>query len=129
MPTEAEWEYAARGGRKSGGYRYSGSNQIDDVAWYSDNTHDRHKPVGTKRPNELGLYDMSGNVFEFCGDGYQPYSAAPQNNPVQESPKGDHPLRGGSYVTHEKDCRCSYRFGQSSTYSHTHFGFRLAMSE
>ena len=99
------------------------------MAWYSDNTHDRHKPVGTKRPNELGLYDMSGNVFEFCGDGYQPYSAAPQNNPVQESPKGDHPLRGGSYVTPEKDCRCSYRFGQSSTYSHTHFGFRLAMSE
>ena len=129
LPSEAEWEYAARGGRKSGGYRYSGSNQIDDVAWYSDNTHDRHKPVGTKRPNELGLYDMSGNVFEFCGDGYQPYSAAPQNIPVQESPKGDHPLRGGSYVTHEKDCRCSYRFGQSSTYSHTHFGFRLAMSE
>ena len=85
--------------------------------------------MGQKKPNELGIYDMSGNVFEFCGDGYQPYSAAPQNNPVQESPKGDHPLRGGSYVTHEKDCRCSYRFGQSSTYSHTHFGFRLAMSE
>ena len=129
LPTEAEWEYAARGGRKSGGYRYSGSNQIDDVAWYSDNTHDRHKPVGTKRPNELGLYDMSGNVFEFCGDGYQPYSADPQDNPVQVSAKGYHPLRGGSYVAREYDCRCSYRFDQSSDYSHTHFGFRLAMSE
>lgn len=129
LPTEAEWEWAARGGNRSQGYRYSGSNNIDEVAWYKKNTHDRHMPVGAKRPNELGLYDMSGNVYEFCGDGYAPYTADAQNNPCPAAADGDHPMRGGSFVGDEFDCRCSCRFGQSPTYSHNHYGFRLALSQ
>ena len=120
---------AARGGKRSQGYRYSGSNNIDEVAWYKKNTHDRHMPVGAKRPNELGLYDMSGNVYEFCGDGYAPYTADAQNNPCPAAADGDHPMRGGSFVGDEFDCRCSCRFGQSPTYSHNHYGFRLALSQ
>ena len=129
LPTEAEWEWAARGGNRSQGYRYSGSNNIDEVAWYKKNTHDRHMPVGAKRPNELGLYDMSGNVYEFCGDGYAPYTADTQRNPCPAAADGDHPMRGGSFVADEADCRCSCRFGQSPTYSHNHYGFRLALSQ
>lgn len=129
LPTEAEWEWAARGGKRSQGYRYSGSNNIDEVAWYKRNTHDRHMPVGTKRPNELGLYDMSGNVFEFCGDGYAPYTSDVQNNPCPAAADGDHPIRGGSFVDDEDNCRCSYRHGQSPIFSHNRYGFRLAMSE
>lgn len=129
LPTEAEWEWGARGGNRSQGYRYSGSNNIDEVAWYKRNTHDRHMPVGTKRPNELGLYDMSGNVFEFCGDGYAPYTSDVQNNPCPAAADGDHPIRGGSFVDDEDNCRCSYRHGQSPIFSHNRYGFRLAMSE
>ncbi len=129
LPTEAEWEWAARGGKHSQGYRFSGSNDIDDVAWYKGNTQDRHKPVGTKRPNELGLYDMSGNVYEFCGDGYAPYTTQNQTNPCPEAADGEHPLRGGSFVAGTFDCLCSDRSSQSPTYSHNHLGFRLALSQ
>lgn len=81
LPTEAEWEYAARGGSKSKGYKYSGSDDLNEVGWYWGNydisTHD----VATKKPNELGIYDMSGNVYEWCQDWYGDYSPQPQTNP------------------------------------------------
>lgn len=96
LPTEAEWEFAARGGNKSNNYKYSGSNTIDNVAWYPGNSGNKTHPVGTKSPNELGIYDMSGNVSERCNDWYGSYSLDAQTNP-QGPPSGKyHVVRGGS---------------------------------
>lgn len=103
LPTEAEWEYAARGGNKSRGYKYSGSNYLDDVAWYEDHSGDKTHPVKSKKPNELGIYDMSGNVFEWCSDwyDYDYYRKSPSNNPQGPSkgPGSDpaHVTRGGGF--------------------------------
>ena len=103
LPTEAQWEYAARGGNKSLGYEYSGSNTIDEVAWYyrnackvgsSSSDYGTHR-VGTKLPNELGLYDMSGNVWEWCSDWYGSYSTSSQTNPTGPTTSSDRVLRGG----------------------------------
>ncbi len=97
LPTEAEWEYAARGGNKSHGYKYSGSQNIDEVAWYGGNSDDETHPVAIKVPNELGLYDMSGNVSEFCQDWWGSYSSEPQTNPTGPA-TGEGPVsRGGQY--------------------------------
>ena len=103
LPTEAEWEYAARGGSKSKGYEYSGSNELSDIAWWYDrNTHD----VATKRPNELGLFDMSGNVSEWCQDRYGSYSSSSQRNP-QGPASGTHCVcRGGSWAENNSSYRC-----------------------
>ena len=98
LPTESEWEYAARGGSKSKGYTYSGSDNIDDVAWYSgNNTPSGTKPVGTKAPNELGIYDMTGNVWEWCSDWYGDYTATAKTNPT--GPESGHVrvFRGNSF--------------------------------
>lgn len=108
LPTEAEWEYAARGGNASEGYKYSGSNSIGDVAWYWDNsTH----PVKTKQANELGIYDMSGNVYEWCADWYSSsyYSSSPQDNPTGPSSGSYRVLRGGGWRNFARDCRVAYR--------------------
>ena len=106
LPTEAEWEYGARGGNKSNGTKYAGGSDIDNVAWYGGNT--KH-PVGQKRANELGLYDMSGNVYEWCQDWYGDYSSASQTNP-QGPATGDHRvLRGGGWGSGARNCRLSYR--------------------
>jgi formylglycine-generating enzyme required for sulfatase activity len=98
LPTEAEWEYAARGGPASKGYTYAGSNTVDAVAWYSDSGSRTH-PVGEKRPNELGLYDMSGNVWEWCLDGYDAeyYGRSPNTDPVNTQAASDRVKRGGSW--------------------------------
>ncbi|RPI03538.1 MAG: hypothetical protein EHM64_12125 [Ignavibacteriae bacterium] len=109
LPTEAEWEYAARGGTRSLGYVYSGSNNLDSVAWFSTNSGINAHPVGLKAPNELGLYDMSGNVREWCWDSYKPYTTSPVTNPHGSAAGGGQILRGGSYLDHDYNCRVAYR--------------------
>lgn len=124
LPTEAEWEYAARGG-KSGGYKYAGSNTIGDVAWYTDNSSSKTHAVATKQPNELGLYDMSGNVWEWCQDWYGSYGSSSQTNPTGPSSGSYRVLRGGSWGTFAGFCRVSSRFNSDPGYGGRDVGFRL----
>ncbi len=129
--TEAEWEYAARGGKKSKGYKYSGSNNVDEVAWYKTTVTD-HKThiVAQKKPNELGLYDMSGNVDEWVYDYFSygdTYPSEPQTNPTGPASGSDHIYRGGNYNSTAYQCRVSYR--NSWNYSKQDLGFRIAMSK
>ncbi len=135
LPTEAEWEYAARGGAKSHGYKYSGSNSIADVAVYDENSYNKgsNHPdygthnVGTKSPNELGIYDMSGNVCEWCEDWYGDYSGGSQTNPKGPSSGSRRVLRGGSWHYFARNCRVSYRNYYDPDYRHIIIGFRLAL--
>jgi sulfatase modifying factor 1 len=113
LPTEAEWEFAARGGMSSKGYNYSGSNNIDSVAWYLTNSGSNAHPVSTKGANELGLYDMSGNVWEWCWDWYGTYSASAQTDPKGSSSGTYRVLRGGSFLFSDYLCRVADR-NQSS---------------
>ena len=118
LPTEAEWEFAARGGRKSLRYKYSGSNTLGEVAWYKDDdpyTEDRPHPVGTKRANELGLYDMSGNVWEWCQDWFGNYSSNSQVNPTGPASGATHVSRGGGWGDLAQRCRVSQRLRSSSS--------------
>lgn len=117
LPTEAEWEYAARGGNQSHHYKYSGSNNIDDVAWYYYNSGGKTHPVGTKSPNELGIYDMSGNVLEWCLDWYGGYSSGAQTNPHGPSTGSGCVLRGGCRSGLARGCRVSFRYGDAPCYS------------
>lgn len=129
LPTEAEWEYAARGGKKSQGYKYSGSDNLDEVAWYVGNSESRTHPVKEKKANELGLYDMSGNVWEWCQDRYGNYTRESQTNP-QGPPWGvDRVCRGGSWSLYAEGCRVSIRELNSSIIRYKTLGFRLVMSE
>ena len=128
LPTEAEWEYAARGGNKSKGYKYSGSNDIGSVAWYVLTTsHRGTKPVATKAPNELGLYDMSGNVYEWCSDWYGDYSSGSQTNPKGPSSGSYRVYRGGCWYRYAGDCRVSYRGRNDPDYWSRDLGLRLAL--
>ncbi len=129
LPTEAEWEFAARGGNYSRRYKYSGSNDIGDVAWNTDNSGDRTHPVGTKRPNELGLYDMSGNVFEWCSDWYGTYSSYSQTNPTGATSGSGRVNRGGSWIFDAWYCRASIRFGHAPGFSSSNLGLRLVLSQ
>ena len=126
LPTEAQWEYAARGGNKSKGYTYSGSNVLDDVAWYDDNSDGMTHPVKTKAPNELGIYDMSGNVWEWCSDWYGDYSSAAQTDPTGPATGSSHVSRGGSWNFDATSCRVAYRIGDTPTFSYIFLGLRLA---
>ena len=130
LPTEAEWEYAARGGGKnSKGYKYAGSNTVGDVAWYDGNSSSTTHEVATKQPNELGLYDMSGNVWEWCQDRYGSsyYSSSPQTNPTGPSSGSYRVLRGGGWNYYAGYCRVSHRSGNYPDNRFSHFGLRLAL--
>lgn len=129
LPTEAEWEYAARGGNQGHGYKYAGSNMIGNVAWYYDNSNGQTHPVGTKSPNELGLYDMSGNVCEWCSDWYGNYSSGSQTNPQGPSSGSDRVLRGGRWNGFARYCRVSYRIYGVPGFTFNGYGFRLVLSQ
>ena len=127
LPTEAEWEYAARGGNKSLHYKYSGSGNIGNVAWYYDNSGSSTHAVGTKSPNELGIYDMSGNVWEWCSDWYGGYSAGAQTNPQGPSTGSGRVLRGGSWGSLARDCRVSNRYYDDPDSGNYYDGLRLVL--
>ena len=135
LPTEAEWEFAARGGKQSQGYKYAGSNTIGDVAWYWDNIPSQTSGnagygtqiVATKAPNELGLYDMSGNVWEWCQDWYGSYSSDAQTNPTGPSTGSYRVHRGGSWGNDARGCLVSLRSGSTPTLSNYYLGLRLAL--
>jgi formylglycine-generating enzyme required for sulfatase activity len=128
LPTEAEWEYAARGGTDSQGYKYSGGNVPDNVAWSIDNSDSETHPVGTKSSNELGIYDMSGNVCEWCSDWYGDYSSSSQFNPRGSSTGSRRVLRGGSWSIGGGGFRVSDRDSDLPAFRNYFLGFRLACS-
>ncbi len=126
LPTEAEWEYAARGGAKNNeNLRFSGSNTIDEVAWYLSNTESK-QPVGRKKPNSLGLYDMSGNVWEWCSDWYHDeyFQVASKINPLGPDYGTEKVVRGGSWFSNDVFCGIARRYKLKPDYRDTNFGFR-----
>ena len=129
LPTEAEWEYAARGGKESRGYQYSGSSNISDVAWYDENSGSKTHPVGTKQANELGIYDMTGNVWEWCSDWYSSYSSSSQTNPTGSDSGSARVSRGGGWFNDASYCRLSVRFYYTPDFRLDNLGLRLALSE
>ena len=129
LPTEAEWEYAARGGKKSRGYQYSGSSNISDVAWYDGNSGSKTHPVGTKQANELGIYDMSGNVYEWCQDSYVSYVSASQTNPTGAVSGAFRVGRGGGWNCIARGCRSAFRYGYAPDDRDSYLGLRLVLSE
>ena len=129
LPSEAEWEYAARGGNKSRGYQYSGSNTIGDVAWCDGNSSSMTHAVGTKQPNELGIYDMAGNVWEWCQDWFDSYSSSPQTNPTGAVSGSYRVCRGGSWIFSARNCRSSSRSNGTPVFRNGDLGLRLVLSE
>ena len=129
LPTEAEWEFSARGGNWSRGYQYSGSNVLSDVAWYYDNSGSKTHNVGTKAPNELGIYDMSGNVWEWCQDWYGDYHGYSQTNPTGPSCGANRVYRGGSWGSGAWLCRVAFRDNYTPGSRGNGLGLRLALSQ
>lgn len=127
LPTEAEWEFAARGGNSSKGYKYAGSNSVDDVAWYYYNSENKTHEVASLQPNELGIYDMSGNVWEWCQDWYGSYSSSVVNNPTGPNSGSYRVLRGGSWFNNSGSCRVSGRSGDTPGDRGSDLGLRLAL--
>ena len=128
LPTEADWEYAARGGKKSRSYQYSGSSNISDVAWYDGNSVNKTHPVGTKQANELGIYDMTGNVWEWCSEWYGFYSSSSQTNPTGADSGSSRVFRGGSWYGNARYCRLSFRDCTPPDCRGYNLGLRLALS-
>ena len=128
LPTEAEWEFAARGGVNSRGYKYAGGNEIESVAWYNVNSNEQTHSVGQKSPNELGLYDMSGNVWEWCGDWYGTYNSSSLTNPKGPLSGSRRVNRGGGWYYYARNCRVSYRNNVNPDLSNFDIGLRLALS-
>lgn len=131
LPTEAEWEYAARGGNRSWGYLYSGSDDIDEVAWYNGNSNETVHVVATKKPNELGIYDMSGNVCEYCSDWYDEdyYKYSPQIDPTGPTYGEWRVVRGGSYNSYEQPLELKWRDCWRPNYGNARHGLRLVLEE
>ena len=129
LPTEAEWEYAARGGKQSQGTLYSGSDNPDEVAWHQGNAGNVLHYPGRLRPNELGLYDMSGNIWEWCGDWYGEYPADAQTNPAGPANGNRRVVRGGSFSYEASYSRVSQRNSLSPNYRSFVTGFRVAIDE
>lgn len=127
LPTEAQWEYAARGGNKSQGYKYSGSNSLSAVAWYTDNSGGASHTVKMKQANELELYDMSGNVWEWCQDLYSSYSSSSQTNPTGSSSGSGLVIRGGGWGSRARRCRVSDRNSFTPSYRYNDLGLRLCL--
>jgi formylglycine-generating enzyme required for sulfatase activity len=125
LPTEMEWMFAARGGNYSAGYLYSGSNDVDAVAWYTPNSEEETHLVGLKLPNELGLYDMSGNVWEYCWDIFAPLSSSDQVNPVGAATGVSRAIRGGSCMQDASNCTISRRFNLLPLIATNIVGFRV----
>lgn len=133
LPTEAEWEYAAKGGRLGNCYKYSGSDNVSDVAWHNKNTdflkNGKMVASGNKKPNELGIYDMSGNLWEFCQDQYDYYHEEKQTDPVCKKGKsGDIVIRGGAVDTDPERCTTTYRGRTAPNWVNKYYGFRLVLS-
>ena len=127
LPTEAEWEYAAQGGKQSEGYTYSGGDVLSDVAWVVDNSSDKTHEVATKQPNELGLYDMNGNVWEWCQDWYGSYGPQSQYDPSGPETGLFRIFRGGAWGSSSTSCRITYRNDDEPTFTYNALGLRLAM--
>ena len=130
LPSEAEWEFAARGGMYSKGYKYSGSNTDSEVAWKVGNSGSRTHPVGRKKPNELGIYDMTGNVFEWCADWYAPawYKVTTENNPTGPVEGVHRIIRGGSWFYDHAGLLSADRESANPSFRYGYIGFRLCRS-
>jgi formylglycine-generating enzyme required for sulfatase activity len=129
LPIEAEWEYAARGGKGSKGTKYSGGRSLENAGWYIANSNRKTNSVATKNPNELGIYDMSGNVWEWCKDWYGDYSSAAQTNPKGATSSSSRVLRGGSWNYTASNCRVAVRDDYDPTDRDDDCGFRVVLSQ
>ena len=131
LPTEAEWEYAAKGGKLSKGTKYSGGRSLDNAGWYDANSGDQTQAVATKNPNELGIYDMSGNVWELCKDWYGEdyYKTSPATNPKGPTSGEYRVLRGGGWDGKATICRVAYRNNYPPSARYSNFGFRVVLSQ
>jgi formylglycine-generating enzyme required for sulfatase activity len=130
LPTEAEWEYAARGGKKTKKYRYAGSNKLEEVGWFDQNSSKQAQPVGTKEPNELGIYDMSGNVWEWVNDWYSDeyYAKSPDKDPPGPTGGFMRVMRSGSWINYFEDNRIALRISNLPKETGPFYGFRIALS-